>query len=118
MIVILVISLKLKDSDNRKDKTRTFLFCPEKEIGHQDKISNHIKDKKPNIYTQNKKLICNWTDKKNYLIHYKMLKLYVRHGMVVHEVISYRRNKWLEKYIHFNTEKRSRATSDFEKKFL
>ena len=44
-----------------------------------------------------------------------MLKFYVRHGMVVHEVISNRQNKWLEKYIQFNTEKRGRTTSDFEK---
>ena len=44
-----------------------------------------------------------------------MLKFSVRHGIVVHEVISYRQNKWLEKYISFITEKRGRATSVFEK---
>ena len=37
--------------------------------------------------------------------------------MVVHEVISYRQNKWMEKYIHFITEKRGRAASVFEKTF-
>ena len=32
------------------------------------------------------KLICDWTDKKNCLTHYRILKLYVRHGMVVEKV--------------------------------
>ena len=36
-----------------------------------------------------------------------MLKFYVRHGMVVekiHEIISFEQNKWLEKYINFDTQ--------------
>ena len=57
---------------------------------------------KPMNYTKSKKLICDWTDKKKYLIHYRMLKLYVRHGMVVekiHEIISFKQSEWLEIYI-------------------
>ena len=34
-------------------------------------------------YTKTKKLICDWTDKKKNLVDYRMLKSYVRHGMVV-----------------------------------
>ena len=44
--------------------------------------------------------MCDWTDKKNYLVHYKMLKFYVRHGMMVdriHEIISFKQSKCLEK---------------------
>ena len=41
---------------------------------------------KPNTYTKSKKLICDWTDKKNYFIHYRMLKFYVRYGLVVDKV--------------------------------
>ena len=54
---------------------------------------------KPKIYTKSKKLICHWADKKKYLIHYRMLKFYVRHGLVVekvHEIISSKQSKWLE----------------------
>ena len=49
-----------------------------------------------------------------------MLKFYVRHGMVVekvHEVISFKQSKWLEKYINFNRQKRNKAKNDFEKDF-
>ena len=54
---------------------------------------------KPNIYTQKKKFLCDWTDKKKYLIQYRMLNIYVRHGMVVdevHKIISFRQTMWLK----------------------
>ena len=80
-----------------------------------------MKKIKPKIYTKSKKLICDWTDKKKYLIHFRMLKFYVRHGMVVeknHELISFKQSKWLEKYISLNTQKPNRAENDFEKDFF
>ena len=49
-----------------------------------------------------------------------MLKFYVRHGMVadkIPEIISFKQNKWLEKYINFNTKKRNKSENDFEKDF-
>ena len=36
----------------------------------------------------------------------------------VHEIISFKQSKWLEKYINFNTQKRNRAKNDFEKIFF
>ena len=35
----------------------------------------------------------------------------------VHTVISFKHNKWLERYISFNTPKRNKAMNDFEKDF-
>ena len=49
-----------------------------------------------------------------------MLKFYVRHAMVVdkvHEIISFKQSKWLERYINFNTQKRNQAVNNFEKDF-
>ena len=66
-------------------------------------------------------MICDWTDKKKYLIHYRMLKFYVRHGMIVekiHERISFKQSRWLECYISFNTQKRNKSKNDFEKNFF
>ena len=76
---------------------------------------------KPKNYTKSNKLICSWGDKEKYLIHYKTLKFYVRHGMIVekiHEIISFKQSKWLESYISFNTHKRNKAKNDFEKDFF
>ena len=67
-------------------------------------------------------MICGWSDKKNYLVHYRMLKFYVRHGMVndkVHDVISFKqsRSRWLENYVNFNTQERNQAVNDLQKDF-
>ena len=65
-------------------------------------------------------MICDWSDKKNYLVHYRMLNFYIRHGMIVnkvHDIISFRQSRWLKKYINFNTRKRNQAVNDFEKDF-
>ena len=73
---------------------------------------------KPDTCTQTKKLICDWSNKKIYLIHHRLLKIYVKHGMVVeeiHEIISFKENKWLEKYILFNTQNQNIAKTNFEK---
>ena len=79
-----------------------------------------MKKIKLDTYTPTKKLICDWSDKKTYLVHYTMLKFYVRHGMEVekvHSVISFEQSKWLEKCISFNTQKRNKAKNDFENDF-
>ena len=75
---------------------------------------------KPKKYTLVKKFICDWIDKKIFLVHYRMLKICVRQGMVVEkfqEIIYFKQNKWSEKYLNFNTQKRNRAENEFEKKF-
>ena len=54
------------------------------------------------------------------MIHYRLLKFYVRHGLVVdknHEIISFRQSRWLEKYINFFTQQRKKAKNAFEKDF-
>ena len=102
----------LKYSDNIKEKTKNFPFCPENKKINPNKYNDYMNNIKPKSYTKPKKLICDWTDKKKYLIHYRMLKFYVRHGMIVekiHEIISFKQSRWLEKYISFKTQKRNRA---------
>ena len=52
-----------------------------------------MKSIKPDNYIQTKKLICDFSGKKNYLVHYRMLKIYIKHGMVVdkvHNIISFK----------------------------
>ena len=46
-----------------------------------------------------------------------MLKVYVRHGMIVekiHERITFKQSRWLEGYISFNTQKRNKAKNEFD----
>ena len=102
------VEVDLKNSDNIKEKTKHFPFAPVNKKINPDDFSDYMKIK-PDTYIQNKKLICHLSDKKNYLIHYRMLKFYVRHGIKddkVHSIISFRQSRWLEKYINFNTQKK------------
>ena len=60
-------------------------------------------------YATAKKETCDWTDKKIYLIQYRMSKFYVRHGMIVdkiQEMISFKQSKLLERYKSFITQKK------------
>ena len=113
-----MVEVDLKYPDNKKEKTRNFPFAPVNKKINPDEFSEYMKEIKLKTYTQTKKLICDWSDKKNYLILYRMLKLYIRHGMEVekvHSTISIKQSKWLEKYISFNTQKRNKAINEFKK---
>ena len=115
-----IVEVDLKYPDNIKQKTKNFPFAPENKKINPDNFNDYMKEIKPDVYIQTKKLICDFSNKKNYLIHYRMLKFYIRHGMLVdkiHNIISFKQSRWLEKYINFNTQKRNEAKNDFEKDF-
>ena len=106
--------------DNINEKTKKFPLAPVNKKINPDNYNDYMKSIKPDTYIQTSKLICDWSDKKNYLIHYRMLKFYIRHGMIVdkvHDIISFKQSRWLEKYINFNTQKRNEAVNEFEKDF-
>ena len=106
-----LLKVDINCPDNIKEKTKNFPFCPEKKVIHRDNYNDYMKEIKPKNYTKAKKLICDWNDKKNYLVHYGMVNFYVRHGMVVdkiHGKISFKQNKWLENIVMFNTQKRKK----------
>ena len=114
------VEVDIKYPDNIKQKTKNFPFAPEIKKINPDTFNDYMKEIKPDNYTSIKKLICDWSDKKNYLVHFRMLKFYIRHGMTidkVNNIISFKQNKWLENYISFNTQKRNKAKNDFEKDF-
>ena len=66
------------------------------------------------------KLIPNLGNKKNYVIHYRNLQLYLSLGMEVtkvHKILKFRQSDWLKKFVDFNTEKRKNVINNFEKSF-
>ena len=59
-------------------------------------------------------------DKKNYVLHYKLLKLYVSLGLIVakvHRVLQFKQANWLAPYISLNSTKRQAASNKFEENF-
>ena len=92
----LFIEVDLKYTDNIKEKTKNFPFAPMNRKVNPDTFDDYMKEIKRDNYTSTKKLICDFTDKKNCLIHYRMLKFYIRHGMIidkVHDIISFRQSR-------------------------
>lgn len=88
------------------DSHNDFPFCPEKRT-----ISG---------ITKNEKLMLTFYDKEKYVIHYQMLKLALRHGVVlkrVHRVLQFKQSTWLKPYIELNTKLRALAKNEFEETF-
>ena len=67
------------------------------------------------------KLIPTLKDKKEYVLHYRNLQLYLDLSLKikkVHRVLEFNQSPWLRQYIDFNTEKRKHAKNSFEKDFF
>ena len=67
------------------------------------------------------KLICSFLPKKNYVLHYKNLKQYLKERMIlkkVHRGIKFYQSSWMEPYIRTNIDLRKKAENDFGKDLL
>ena len=58
------IEVDLKAPDNIKEKTKQFPFAPVNRKKNPEDFTDYMKTIKPYTYTQTKKLICDWSDKK------------------------------------------------------
>ena len=66
------------------------------------------------------KLIPTLSSKKNYVLYYRNLQLYLSLGLKlkkVYRVVEFDQSPWLGQYINFNTQKRMGAKNDFGKDF-
>ena len=107
------------------DENRDIRYFLEVDIDYPKKLFNPHKDlpflpvrKKVNKV---KKLICSIEDKENYVIHIRVLKQALNHGLVlrkVHRVIQFNQEDWLKPYIDMNTKLRKEAKNDIEKDFF
>ena len=99
--------------------------CPELKEPTEDIISNFNKNAYKSThkgkFKSSKKLILDLCDKKDYIVHIDNLKFYLEIGCVITKIncyVSFDHSRWLEKYIMFNTEMRTKAKNDFEKDFF
>ena len=102
--------IDLKYPGEIQEKTEVFPFCPESESSPQGTFSVYMIEMKPKNYTESEKLFFDQTDKKKYFIHYKMLKIFVRHGKKIyelHELLSIEQGKWLQKFMSYTEQKRN-----------
>ena len=62
------IEIDLRYPDHIKEKTKNFPLCPESKFIPKEKYKDYLENIKPKKYTKAKKVKCDWTDEKNYLV--------------------------------------------------
>ena len=101
-------------------KHNDYPCAPEQLTVTRDMLSQYsssLADGHPSV---SQKLAPNLQDKRNYVLHYRNLQLYMRLGLKcvrVHRVLAFKQTPWLREYIDFNTKQRKNATNEFEKDF-
>ena len=101
-----------------KEKTENFPLCPYQTKADPECFSEYMNSVKQPNYKPTEKLMCDLTNKNNYMMHYRMFKFYTNLGMKVrkiHMIYGFKQSLWFEKYINHNTQKRTKAKTNFEK---
>jgi hypothetical protein len=108
--------------DELHDLHDDYPLAPERIVVEDHLLSEHQERLRGNYavsHTATAKLVPNFFDKTKMLIHYRNLKFYLKHGLVItkmHRGIRFRQSKWLELYIRTNTEMRALAKDPVEVK--
>lgn len=90
----------------------------------KDMLSQYCKNKQEHFgisIGQVVKLVPTLADKKNYVLHYRNLQLYLSLGLKlkkVHRELEFDQSPWLGQYINFNTQQRMNAQNSFEEDFF
>ena len=120
----LILEVDLEYPRELHDLHNDYPVAPEKAKVSKDMLSKYCKKiaEKYNISIgQVNKLIPTLRDKKEYVLHYRNLRLYLNLGLKikkVHRVLAFDQFPWLKQYIDFNTEKRKHAKNSFEKDYF
>ena len=99
-----ILEVDIEYSQETKIKHKDLAFLPEKR-----KINGTTK------------LVTTLYDKKNYVVHISALKQALNHGLKfkkVQRIIEFEQKAWMKPYIELNTDLRTNAKNEFEKKLL
>jgi len=101
------------------DAYSDYPMAPEHLLVTNDMLSSYaqqlIGDARQWVPTE--KLIPNLMNKTKYVVHYRNLQFYVKHGLIItniHRIVSFFQRRWLKPWIDVCTRQRLMARSDFE----
>ena len=113
-----VVECDLHYPHDLHDRHNAYPMAPEHLLITDLMLSPYVTKSFPDIkWAPSKKLVPNLYDKTKYVVHYRNLKLYVKHGLVItkiHRVLSFRQKPWLKTWIDYCTLGRRMATSEFQ----
>ena len=101
-----------------KEKTKNFPLCPYQTKADPNLFSEFMNSVNQPNYKPTQKLVCDLNSKEKYMMHYRMFKFYTQIGMKVtkiHTIYRFKQDAWLAKFIDHNTQKRTKAKTNFEK---
>ena len=110
----MIFKVDLEYDDLTRFKLRKFPLMPLSRQIKQYEISDYSRSflKYNNIKLgKEEKLILDLNNKKEYIVHYDILKYYISLGIKVtkiHSIISFNHKAWLKPYIDFNTNMRKK----------
>ena len=70
------------------EKTENFPLCPYQTKADPNLFSEFMNSVKQPNYKPTEKLMCDLTNKQKYMIHYRMIKFYIKMGMKVTKIHS------------------------------
>ena len=120
----LILEVDLEYPRELHDLHNGYPVAPEKTKVSKNMLSRYCKEiaeKYKISIGQLNKLIPTLKDKKEYVLHYRNLQLYLDLGLKikkVHRVLEFDQSPCLKQYIDFNTEKQKHARNPFEKDFF
>ena len=120
----LILEVDPEHPQELHDMHNDYPVCPEKVKVSNDMLSGYCKmiaEKYKISIGLVSKLIPMLKDKKEYVLHYRNLQLYLDLGLKIKKVyraLEFNQSPWLKQYIDFNTEKRKNAKNSFEKDFF
>ena len=101
-------------TDTCKDRTEQLALMPDKRKINDNELGYREREKSK---TKTEKLIFDQNNKTEYMVHYRMLKFYVKMGLKVtkiHRVIKFKQDYICGDYIQHNTNKRETAKTEEE----
>ena len=120
----MILEVDLEYPRELHDMHNDYPVCPENFKVSADMLSGYctkIAEKYKISVELVSKLIPTLRDKKEYVLHYCNLQLYLDLALKIkkiHRVLKFDQSPWLKQYIDFNTEKRKHAENSFEKDFF
>ena len=119
-----IVEVDLSYPDELHDLHSDFPLAPMKQKVESCWLGDYqeelLCDMNMNAPPSTNKLIQTLFPKKNYILHYQTLKLYVQLGMKVEKLpraLAFNQSKWLAPYVKLNTQKRKEAKYKFEENF-